>query len=252
MTELRKAAQSLATTANEYILADSHGDDPVYEPLRTAIADVHAALAQPQEDPMVELHRLESRTQHNDSVSDGGTDPRAQPQAERCWCDEQKIGEPGVTCGDCPRDYPHLKERMQPQAEPTPYDQRRERRASLLANIAQQHCQCDGCGKTSSAGWALYCVECIEKKIAPALAPQPQAEPTGDWVLVRRLTSNEMEAALAAAPRTTARMLTYDEIVVANRSVNGDVVLVHGFIVAFADAVQRAFAQANRIEVRDE
>lgn len=25
---------------------------------------------------------------------------------EQCWCDEQGIGEPGVSCGDCPtRDY---------------------------------------------------------------------------------------------------------------------------------------------------
>lgn len=27
---------------------------------------------------------------------------------EQCWCDEQNIGEPGVSCGDCPtRDYKH-------------------------------------------------------------------------------------------------------------------------------------------------
>lgn len=23
----------------------------------------------------------------------------------QCWCDKNGIGEPGVTCGDCPRDY---------------------------------------------------------------------------------------------------------------------------------------------------
>ena len=27
--------------------------------------------------------------------------------AWRCYCDEQGLGEPGVTCGDCPRDYGH-------------------------------------------------------------------------------------------------------------------------------------------------
>lgn len=27
--------------------------------------------------------------------------------AGRCYCDERGIGEPGVTCGDCPRDYGH-------------------------------------------------------------------------------------------------------------------------------------------------
>ena len=28
------------------------------------------------------------------------------PQAdEPCYCDKQDIGKPGVTCGDCPRDY---------------------------------------------------------------------------------------------------------------------------------------------------
>lgn len=29
-----------------------------------------------------------------------------QPEG-RCYCDERGIGEPGVTCGDCPRDYGH-------------------------------------------------------------------------------------------------------------------------------------------------
>jgi len=42
---LRAAASTLATTANESILADSCGDDPMYGPLRTAIADVRSALA---------------------------------------------------------------------------------------------------------------------------------------------------------------------------------------------------------------
>lgn len=25
--------------------------------------------------------------------------------SEKCWCDENNIGVPGVSCGDCPRDY---------------------------------------------------------------------------------------------------------------------------------------------------
>jgi hypothetical protein len=30
----------------------------------------------------------------------------ASGEAEPCWCDKQGIGEPGVSCGDCPtRDY---------------------------------------------------------------------------------------------------------------------------------------------------
>lgn len=28
----------------------------------------------------------------------------AEPQWT-CWCDENNLGEPGVSCGDCPRDY---------------------------------------------------------------------------------------------------------------------------------------------------
>ena len=29
-----------------------------------------------------------------------------QPAQETCWCDQNNIGEPGVSCGDCPtRDY---------------------------------------------------------------------------------------------------------------------------------------------------
>ena len=28
-----------------------------------------------------------------------------QPESEPCHCDAMGIGEPGVTCGDCPRDY---------------------------------------------------------------------------------------------------------------------------------------------------
>ena len=32
--------------------------------------------------------------------------------------------------------------------------------------------QCSGCGKTDP-GWALYCVECIEGKIRPALEQEP-------------------------------------------------------------------------------
>ena len=29
-----------------------------------------------------------------------------QPAQEACWCDQNNIGEPGVSCGDCPtRDY---------------------------------------------------------------------------------------------------------------------------------------------------
>ena len=30
----------------------------------------------------------------------------AQPAQQQCWCDQQDIGAPGVSCGDCPtRDY---------------------------------------------------------------------------------------------------------------------------------------------------
>ena len=27
------------------------------------------------------------------------------PKQEQCWCDATGIGEPGVSCGDCPKDY---------------------------------------------------------------------------------------------------------------------------------------------------
>lgn len=46
----------------------------------------------------------------------------AAPALEKCWCDEKGIGEPGVTCGDCPRDYgravaaPALTEKQEPYA----------------------------------------------------------------------------------------------------------------------------------------
>lgn len=38
--------------------------------------------------------------------------------AGRCYCDERGIGEPGVTCGDCPRDYGHCV-----TPSPTPVEQ---------------------------------------------------------------------------------------------------------------------------------
>ena len=27
------------------------------------------------------------------------------PKQDQCWCDATGIGEPGVSCGDCPKDY---------------------------------------------------------------------------------------------------------------------------------------------------
>ena len=36
----------------------------------------------------------------------GGPVKQEQPAQETCWCDQNNIGEPGVSCGDCPtRDY---------------------------------------------------------------------------------------------------------------------------------------------------
>ena len=46
------------------------------------------------------------------SVNGGLSLQPAVPQ-EQCWCDENNIGEPGVSCGDCPRDY--AKTAPQPQ-----------------------------------------------------------------------------------------------------------------------------------------
>lgn len=44
--------------------------------------------------------------------------------------------------------------------------------ATLEAALGQPEQQCSGCGKTDP-GWALYCVECIEGKIRPALEQEP-------------------------------------------------------------------------------
>jgi hypothetical protein len=43
--------------------------------------------------------------------------PQVQPEWS-CHCDEQGIGTPGVTCGDCPRDYGHKVK--PPQVQPQP------------------------------------------------------------------------------------------------------------------------------------
>lgn len=48
---------------------------------------------------------------------------------------------------------------------------------ALRAALEQPEQQCSGCGK-SDPGYALYCVECIEKTILPALA-QPEQEAKG-------------------------------------------------------------------------
>lgn len=42
-------------------------------------------------------------------------EPRPETVPEwTCWCDEQGIGDPGVNCGDCPRDYGHKVAAPQP------------------------------------------------------------------------------------------------------------------------------------------
>lgn len=45
-----------------------------------------------------------------------------------CHCDERGIGKPGVTCGDCPRDYGHTVDSA-PSGEPAPT------RADLIAAL---------------------------------------------------------------------------------------------------------------------
>jgi hypothetical protein len=44
------------------------------------------------------VKRLESEIQKPDTRD-------APLQAVECWCDEEGVGKPGVSCGDCPKDY---------------------------------------------------------------------------------------------------------------------------------------------------
>ena len=53
-----------------------------------------------------------------------------------------------------------------------------------IHTCSPQHSQCAECGKKSSDGWALYCVECLEPKQEPVAIVQQEAFGKGQvlWI----------------------------------------------------------------------
>mgnify|MGYP003405135758 FL=1 len=68
------------------------------ELLQQALVNVHDAILRGNSDG-------ELLVMIDDALRDAKAQ-QEQPAQETCWCDQNNIGEPGVSCGDCPtRDY---------------------------------------------------------------------------------------------------------------------------------------------------
>ena len=66
--------------------------------LQQALVNVHDAILRGNSDG-------ELLVMIDDALRDAKAQ-QEQPAQETCWCDQNNIGEPGVSCGDCPtRDY---------------------------------------------------------------------------------------------------------------------------------------------------
>jgi len=70
------------------------------EQARDDMVTLRAMVGNPDSPRIAEkfVKRLESEIQKPDTRD-------APLQAVECWCDEEGVGKPGVSCGDCPKDY---------------------------------------------------------------------------------------------------------------------------------------------------
>lgn len=80
-----------------------------------AITALHTAIAEAEkQEPVGHFYFDEGQwKQAHDPISFSGCTklytppppPAPKQEQEQCWCDATGIGEPGVSCGDCPKDY---------------------------------------------------------------------------------------------------------------------------------------------------
>jgi len=70
------------------------------EQVRDDMVTLRAMVGNPDSPRIAEkfVKRLESEIQKPDTRD-------APLQVGECWCDEEGVGKPGVSCGDCPKDY---------------------------------------------------------------------------------------------------------------------------------------------------
>jgi len=74
----------------------------VLEQARDDMISLRAMMGHPNNIRIAEkfVKRLESEIQKLDT-----RDVPLQVAEGKCWCDEEDVGKPGVSCGDCPKDY---------------------------------------------------------------------------------------------------------------------------------------------------
>ena len=72
------------------------------EQVRDDMVTLRAMVGNPDSPRIAEkfVKRLESEIQKPDT-----RDVPLQVVEGKCWCDEEGVGKPGVSCGDCPKDY---------------------------------------------------------------------------------------------------------------------------------------------------
>lgn len=108
-----------------------------------------------------------------------------------CYCDEQKIGEPGVTCGDCPRDYGHKVKQPSVSAEPVACGHD-SRILHELAGAASLCWEPKPTGVFDSSKAILFVEEAI-KKLRESCASQPPSAPPATQHARKPMTDERIE-----------------------------------------------------------